>query len=292
LGPSQTCSESCNPDAVELIAALNQHKAEQNESLQALKAVLESRIGFLEDRVNSLDAVHSFKNVTNLVKSMHAHLDEAYIKMQDYLERAQKELVDTASDLAAKLRCSGADITPLSNGEVPPNLVIRRVPSQLEGCTSLRSQEVTMAHGGQDVQQERARRHSCPPILEENEEEMKQQEAFSSPRLCSHSKSGGTCHEDEAHNPHQRLAAWGSGTLQNIKSSSDRLQRAAFGLDSDTDLKSQSVVQLFSQPSEHVREGAGFNVVGEQPSVVASRPQICTVPVPAALKVPSLIGAT
>jgi len=151
---------------------LERHKFEQNETLRILKTHLELRISRLEDRVSNLDVAYTSRSVTNLVQGMHANLDEAYSKMQESFKEAKDELVQTGLDLASKLQCANIDSdTPSVSQAVADSIVL-----SLETKIAKISKEPILKVSCGPAVHSQKRQRSCPPILEENEGKVKEQQ--------------------------------------------------------------------------------------------------------------------
>jgi len=93
-------------DGNDWFATLAQQQREQRESLLNLKMQLESRVTRLEEQTLNSKLLSSIETMSGQLTHMKDYLDNAYIKMQDFFEKAQHELVQTAEDLTEKLRCT------------------------------------------------------------------------------------------------------------------------------------------------------------------------------------------
>jgi len=165
----RTGSDSCSSDSSILLEALEKHKAEQKESFLALKNGFESRMDSLEDRVNNLDAQCSRQSLVNIVDGMRSSLDEAYLMMQESFHKAQTDLVQTGMDLAAQLeRYSGNDNTTIAVCEALTNSIMHSLDVSEESASQ---KPRTKSQHGQATRRRKLRQHhSCPPIMEENED--------------------------------------------------------------------------------------------------------------------------
>jgi len=252
-------SETCSTDSTGLIQEIEKHKADHKETLHGLKTALELRMSHLEDRVKKIETESLSQSYTNLIKEFHAHLDEAYARMQTSFETAQVTLEQTGLDLAAKLaypncekKTSLVEDLPQAGGS--PNLFRSHRSLDLDS-KKVAQKPFVMVQCGRAVHPERMRQQSCPPIVEEKNGRAKQGREKQKHAHGSRSPSSASNpehlagHKDflESEFWGDEAPAWVENALKFIKEKSKSSHGETFGQDQDS-CKSSCKEECSSEP--------------------------------------------